>query len=92
MEINKLHPKLTGRVVEHKKDANQLVVYHPVVRADYTIEGLASQVCSLLDGRRSVEEIIHEFRLLYGVNVPGLDAEVHRLLLDLKDFGLIDFE
>jgi hypothetical protein len=55
----------------------------------YTLNGTANEIWKLLDGRRTVAQIVEEMAPQYEVDRETLAADVNRTLTELQQEGLI---
>jgi hypothetical protein len=55
----------------------------------YTLNGVANEIWNLLDGERSVSDIVNRLQQEYEVDPATLAADIRRLLDEMQQEGLI---
>ena len=55
----------------------------------YTLNGMANEIWEMLDGKRSVEDIIRKLGAEFDVDEETLAADVTRVVNELQQEGLV---
>lgn len=83
-ELDSAQPIRTPHVVEYQVEEDT-VLFDPRCNQVHTLNGTGAVVWRLCDGSRMAEEVAQDVALVFNVELPEVEGEVHRFLQPHKE-------